>query len=134
MDNCKDFCSQNGLDYVFSHFCGIFVTSTTYFLAYCVIKRNNPFVLPQIILPAFISGLMWATAQVSWFVANSTLSSVVSFPVISTLPGIVGSLWSIFVFKEITGTRNYLFFGGAFLFVLTGVVMVALSKSLPKPA
>lgn len=34
--------SSNALDYVFSHFCGIWITSTFYFLCYCVYKRNQP--------------------------------------------------------------------------------------------
>jgi len=130
MDNCTNKCSQNGLDYVFSHFCGIFITSTAYFLAYCALKGNKPDVLPEIILPGFVSGLMWATAQVSFFIANSTISLVVSFPIMATLPGIVGSLWGILVFKEITGTRNYIFFTLAFIFVGASVTCVALSKSL----
>ena len=34
--------SQNGLDYVFSHFCGIYITSTAFFVIYCMISKNKP--------------------------------------------------------------------------------------------
>jgi len=128
MDNCVDNCSQNGLDYVFSHFCGIYITSTTYFLGYAALRGNRPIVYPEIVLPGFVSGLLWSTAQISWFIANSTIQIVISFPVISTLPGIVGSIWGILVFKEITGRRNFLLFGAAFFCVAACVTCVALSK------
>lgn len=130
MDNCKNGCSQNGLDYVFSHFCGIYITSTLYFMAYCGIMSNKPVVLPEIILPAFVSGFLWATAQVGYFLANSTISIVVSFPILSTLPGAIASLWGILVFKEIQGRRNYIFFGLAFVTVIGCVTTVVLSKAL----
>ena len=39
------------LDYVFAHFSGIFLTSTVYFLAYCVAMKNNPKLHPEAVLP-----------------------------------------------------------------------------------
>ena len=44
--------------------------STAYFLLYCVLKRNKPVVYPEVVLPGVISGVMWAVAQSSFFVAN----------------------------------------------------------------
>jgi len=41
IDNCAT-CSKVGLDYVFPHFCGIYITSTLYFIIYCVVKKTNP--------------------------------------------------------------------------------------------
>ncbi len=91
---------------VFSHFCGIFVSSTFYFIVYGLKMKNRPQVNPQIILPALASGALWhvllvccfscnffilmsprairSAAQISWFVANQELSFVVSFPIITT--------------------------------------------------
>ncbi|MGH0125999.1 UNVERIFIED_CONTAM: hypothetical protein FKN15_015134 [Acipenser sinensis] len=43
--------SQFDLDYVFAQFCGIFLTSTVYFLLYCAAMKNKPKVYPKIILP-----------------------------------------------------------------------------------
>ena len=51
---------SNALDYVFSHFCGIYLASTAYMLAYCCCKRSTPVLYPRVILPGFLSGLMWA--------------------------------------------------------------------------
>jgi len=120
--------SKNGLDYVFSHFSGILVTSTIYMLIYCIVKKNKPDVYPQVILPAVASGTLWAIADICWFVANSELSFVVAFPMITTGPGVIASLWGIFAFREFSGRRNFLFLGGAFTVTIVGVLLIALSR------
>ncbi|CAH1777680.1 unnamed protein product [Owenia fusiformis] len=120
--------SKNGLDYIFSHFCGIYLTSTCIFTAYCMAKRNKPDVYPKAILPGFVSGVMWAVAQSSWFVANATLSEPVSFPIITTGPGIVAALWGVFVFKEIRGFKNLAILCLAFAVTISGAVISGVSK------
>jgi hypothetical protein len=47
------------LDYLFSFYTGILLTSVFYFVLYCVIKKNQPVVYSNLILPGFISGWMW---------------------------------------------------------------------------
>jgi len=120
--------SQNGLDYVFSHFTGIFITSTFYFLLYCVYQKNKPKVYPEVILPGIFSGALWAIAQISWFIANSNLSLVITFPIVSTGPGLLASLWGIFIFKEIRGRKNYLILTLAFIITLIGVILISFSR------
>ncbi|XP_067825433.1 transmembrane protein 144-like isoform X2 [Heptranchias perlo] len=93
--------SQFDLDYVFAHFSGIFLTSTIYFMIYCAIMKNKPKVYPKTILPGFVSGLMWAIANCCWFLANDFLSAVVSFPIITAVPGFIAALWGVLMFKEI---------------------------------
>ena len=75
----------SGLDYVFSHFCGISLTSSVYFLSYCLFKRNRPQLGVGLIIPSVVSGLMWGIAQSGWFIANFNLSESVSFPIITTV-------------------------------------------------
>lgn len=58
--------SKNGLDYVFSHFSGILVTSTFYMLLYCALMKNKPIIYPQSVLPGFFSGFLWAVADICW--------------------------------------------------------------------
>lgn len=58
--------SKDGIDYVFSNFVGIYLTSITVLIIYIFYKKNRPYVEPQIIGPALIGGLMWAVAQMSW--------------------------------------------------------------------
>ncbi|XP_043827744.1 transmembrane protein 144 [Dromiciops gliroides] len=120
--------SQYDLDYVFAHFSGIFVTSTVYFLAYCMIMKNNPKVYPQAILPGFFSGVLWAIASCCWFIANHSLSAVISFPIITAGPGLIAAMWGIFVFKEIKGIKNYLLITLAFCIILAGALATAFSK------
>merc|ERR1711865_847698 len=59
--------SQNGLDYVFNQFCGILLASITYFLAYGAYMKNKPIMNPEIVLPGFLSGILWGIAQTCWF-------------------------------------------------------------------
>ncbi|XP_056010433.1 transmembrane protein 144-like isoform X1 [Ostrea edulis] len=120
--------STNGLDYVFACFCGIYLTSTAYFIVYIIFMKNKPKIYPKIILPGIASGLMWGIATAAWFVANQALSPAISFPIISTGPSIVASLWGIFVFREIRGTKNILILLLGFAFVITGAVLTALSE------
>jgi len=99
--------SQDGLDYVFNQFCGILVASMLYFFIYCAWKGNKPEVNPEIMLPGFVSGVMWAVAQSCWFIANVQLGYSAAFPIILIGPGLIGSLWSVFLFKDIRGHKNY---------------------------
>jgi len=89
--------------------------------------KNKPRVFPEAILPGFVCGAMWATAQCGWFVANGKLEFIVSFPIISTGPGLVGALWGIFLFKEIQGRKNLLMVVAAFIveFVAIGIIVAS---------
>jgi hypothetical protein len=101
--------SMNGLYYVGSQYSGILLSSIFYFIVYAILKRNKPVINPSIALPALISGTMWAIANIGFIVAISALKSAVAYPIVSVLPGIVTSLWSLFWFREIQGKRNYIF-------------------------
>jgi len=121
--------NKNGLDYVFSHFSGIFFTSTLLIIIYSAIKKNYPVVYPQAVLPGIVSGLLWSFAQIAWFVANGKLEMIITFPIISTGPGLIASLWGVLVFKEIQGKRNFITLGAAFVVIIVAVVLIALSKT-----
>ena len=122
--------SANQYDYIFSHFCGILLASTVYFLAYCIYTRNNPYLTSELALPSFLSGTVWSLAQIGWFIANSELAQVVSFPIVTTGPGVVGAIVGIVLYKEIQGQRNFIFLGLAILVTLVGCICIALSKLL----
>ncbi|XP_006815713.1 transmembrane protein 144-like [Saccoglossus kowalevskii] len=128
VQNNVDGASTNGLDYVFAHFCGIYITGTGYFVIYCIAKKNKPNLFPSLVLPAMISGAMWAVAQTAWFVANFTLQEAVSFPIITTGPGIIAAIWGVVVFKEIRGKRNLIILMVAFIITISGAVLSGLSK------
>ncbi|XP_076468462.1 transmembrane protein 144-like isoform X1 [Babylonia areolata] len=121
--------SQNSLDYVFAQYCGIFLTSSVYFVVYTAWKRNKPQVYPEVILPALVGGVMWAIATGCWFVANKALSEPVAFPIVSTIPGAIASLfWGVFVFKEIKGIRNILILLVAVTITAAGAILAGISK------
>ncbi|XP_067106407.1 transmembrane protein 144a [Osmerus mordax] len=120
--------SQFDLDYVFAQFSGIFLTSTVYFLIYCAVMKNKPKVYPGAVLPGFVSGVMWGVATCCWFLANTYLSAVVSFPIITTGPGLIAALWGVLVFKEVKGCCNFMVLGAAFSLVLAGALLTAFSK------
>jgi len=63
--------------------------------------KNKPKIYPKAILPGIISGIMWSIATICWFVANRSLSIPVAFPIITTGPPIIASLWGTVVFREI---------------------------------
>jgi hypothetical protein len=105
----NDLPPHNGLYYVSSQYSGILLSSTFYFIIYSLFKRNRPSINPSIALPAMASGVMWAFANIGFIVAISALKSAVAYPIVSVLPGIVTSLWSLFWFREIQGKRNYIF-------------------------
>lgn len=118
---------NNGLYYVQSQYSGILLTSMVYFIIYTIFKRNKPAINPSIALPAMISGAMWAIANVGFIVAISSLKSAVAYPIVSVLPGIVTSLWSLFWFREIQGKGNYIFLVLGMIVRIVAALLSALS-------
>jgi hypothetical protein len=122
--------SDDNFNYVFPHYLGIWLTSWCYTLIYCLWKQFNnrkPYIPADCVVPGAISGVMWGIAEIAWFFANGQLGFSVTFPIISSGPGFIGSLWGIFLFKEITGTRNFMILGLAVAITLPALIMVALS-------
>jgi len=113
--------------YFYSHICGILLSSTFYFIIYCVLSRNKPQVFPQVTLPALISGFMWSLAQLAYFKATSGLGMVITTPIATVGPGVVGALWSVFVFHEIRGRSNYLTLVVAIAMSTIAILMIAFS-------
>ncbi|KAL5014967.1 hypothetical protein ScPMuIL_009237, partial [Solemya velum] len=124
--------SSDALDYVLPYYVGSWLTSTVYFMIYSAVKRNRPMVYPKAILPGLASGLMWGVATACWFVSNKTLSEPVAFPIITTGPAVIASMWGVFLFKEIKGHRNIAILLLGFCFVGAGATLSGLSK-IAKP-
>jgi glucose uptake protein GlcU len=128
--------SDNGLDYVFSHFFGIFLTALIEVVLFTGVDKLvqlpsifTPDAYEDMILPGFLCGVGWAIAQVAWFVANDNLGLVVSFPIIALGPSIVASLWSVFLFKEIRGTRNYIILVAAFVLLAISATCTVFARN-----
>ena len=115
---------------VFPHFTGIFLASSSYFLIYLIVmavRGEAPDIYPSTILPAMASGFLWAIAMVSWFVANNELKLAITFPIATSTPGLVASLWGVLVFKEIRGRRNLVLLCCAFSLTVLACILIALS-------
>jgi len=120
--------SKDAMDYVISHFSGIFCASLLYFLVYLAMNGRRSFYGREVVLPGIGSGLLWGIAQVGWFKANGILSYVVAFPIIVSVPGVMAAIWGIVLFGENRGCRNLSLLGLVILLQGVGVIIVALSK------
>jgi glucose uptake protein GlcU len=120
------------IHFAFSHFAGIFLMSTFILIIYAIVKKNQPFMDQRTILPGLSAGIFWAIAQCGFFVGSIKLGLTIAFPMVSTGPAVISSLWGILVFKEITGRRNLMWMGLAFFTTLIGITFITLSNVLPK--
>lgn len=121
---------DSSLNYVFPHFCGIWIASWSYMILYATYKYMNGEVLyvnHLSILPAAMAGAMWGIACIAWFVANGKLGFSISFPLITSGPGFVGSMYGIFLFDEISGKKNFVILGVAFTITLVGLIFISAS-------
>ncbi|CAI5448226.1 unnamed protein product [Caenorhabditis angaria] len=114
--------------YIFSYCVGSFLTSTVIFIIYGCIKKNQPLINPELSLPSIMSGLLYGTAITTFFMANQHLDQVIAYPILSKAPGIIVSLWAIFLFKEIQGKRNILQLYLGIFVTLLGIAFISMSK------
>ncbi|KAF2076621.1 hypothetical protein CYY_002107 [Polysphondylium violaceum] len=115
------------LSFIFCHFSGIFLFNTLVFIVYAIFKRPPQF-YPQTILPSFISGFLWGIANCGLMVATQILGYTIGFPIGSSGPMVVSSLWSVLFFKEIQGVKNLLILLVSFMFLGAGITLLALSS------
>lgn len=118
---------DNGLYYINSQYSGILLSSIFYFIFYAALKKNRPAINPSIALPAIATGVMWGIANIGFIVAISALKNAVAYPIVNVLPGVVTSLWSLFLFREIQGTQNYIYLGIGMLIRVIAAVLSGLS-------
>ena len=71
---------------------------------------------------------MWGVADALWFVANEKLGFVVAFPIVLAGPGIVASLWGIFLLRELEGTRNFVLTAIVAVLVVSGAACISASR------
>ena len=127
VDNYNDV-STNGLDYVFSMFSGDLISVFTYFLVYCVIKKNHPYVNRTAILPGCVNGLVWGIGACCFQFSNSVLSQAITFPIALGLQSLMGVLYGVFLFKEICGVTNFVILSLGFVATIGGSALCGISK------
>jgi hypothetical protein len=119
--------NRNYIEYMHSFYTGIFLATLFYFIVYCVIKRNQPRVYANLILPGLVSGWMWGVAGLFYFLATSVLSQAVSFPIANCGPSVFSALWGVLLYKEIKGGRNIMFLFAGFSVAISASVLLGLS-------
>ncbi|CAE7260433.1 TMEM144 [Symbiodinium natans] len=119
--------SSRVLDYVWSHFLGIFATAILALAAYVAVMRRKSYMPKALILPAVASGVLWAIAQVAWFQANASLGYAIAFPIIASLPGILGLFIGTCFFGEMKSSRSRLLALLGLLLRCPGVALIAVS-------
>lgn len=92
-------------DYVFSHFTGILVLTASAFTVIKIINRET-YVGKNVILPGLVAGILWGIAQIGWFQANSALSFVIAFPIITGVPGVLSAILGVVLFGENRDPRS----------------------------
>jgi len=122
--------SNDMVDYTFTVYNGILLGALFYFSIYNISMKNRPFINTQSVFPSMCSGVGWAIAMTCYFTAldKNNLGVETTFPIVSTGPIIVSSLWGVLYYKEIKGTRNMAFMGAAIMTSILAVVAVSLSK------
>jgi glucose uptake protein GlcU len=106
---------------------GIWIANTVALLFYCLVKRNQPEIYPNMILPSIISGIMWALACSGWMVATAYLGFTVGYVLVAIGPMIVNSFWTTVVYREISGKKNIIILLASLSVAVGGVVLLALS-------
>lgn len=117
------------LDYLFSHFSGIFLSSTCYMMLYVAVRRNRPWVSAELALPSFLGGVCWGIATVGWFVGNEELSMTIAYPIITIGPGLVSMAIGGIAYKEVAGFRATATIIASTLIYVGASVLIVLSKS-----
>jgi multidrug transporter EmrE-like cation transporter len=122
--------SRQPLDYILPQTLGIVLFNGLVLLGYLSYKRftgGEPYIACSVVLPAMISGAMWAVAFTSFNVANAALSSCIAYPIISTGPSVVSMTIGILCFGEYKTLANLAKIGVAFALAIGGVILISQS-------
>jgi len=119
--------SKDQMDYVWSHFAGILLMGNLVFVIYVMVRGEKSYVPRSVVIPAIISGAIWAIAQLAWFKANEALSLSVAFPIVASLPGIIAMILGICCFGELQTRRARIFALLGILVRVPGIGLIALS-------
>jgi hypothetical protein len=116
------------MDYVFCNFLGIMLTGNVFLVLYLLIRGEKSHTPRSTVLPAILSGAIWAVGQLAWFKANQELSLVIAVPIVSSLPGIVALTIGVFVFGELKTQRARRFAAVGVSIRAIGIGLIALSS------
>ena len=118
--------------FFFSQYVGIFLTSLAAYAAYCAVHAARKAPVPAVpltaMLPAVVSGAIWAVAGAGAMFATDGLGYSVGYPLALNGAFLVNVLWASLYYREIQGRRNVMLFAAAVVLNVIGSVLVSLSK------
>lgn len=127
VDNYKG-SSINMSDYTFSMNSGVLISALVYFIIYSsVTKKNQQQVNGRIFLPSFLTGVLWTISNTAFFMATNTMSQSITFPITNCCPSVV-TLFIALLFKEINGTKNFIWLFIILCMTIAGSVLCGISK------
>ncbi|GMS91860.1 hypothetical protein PENTCL1PPCAC_14035, partial [Pristionchus entomophagus] len=83
--------------YMLSFAVGSILTSLFIFTAYSLLCQNLPFINVETAIPSLLGGICYGNATCLLFVAMEHLNQVIAFPICSMAPGIINTLWAVFL-------------------------------------
>jgi len=117
---------QPAIAVVFPQCVGIWVASSAIYLAYSTFADWQGWeVHNSVIRPAYFSGCIWTAGFVFLTLGVKQLGFSICYTIDAVVPIAIAGLLSVFVFKEIQGTRSLLLFACAFVLQGTGVSLIA---------
>jgi len=117
---------QPAIAVVFPQCVGIWVASSAIYLAYSTFADWQGWeVHNSVIRPAYFSGWIWTTGFVFLTLGVRQLGFSICYTIDAVVPIAIAGLLSVFVFKEIQGTRSLMLFACAFVLQATGVSLIA---------
>ena len=117
--------------FFFSQFTGIWLMSVaaySLYFAYSASKPKRPSVSLDAMLPAMLSGVMWAVASAGAMLATEELGYSVGYPLTLNGAFLVNVCWAVLYYKEVRGAKNLRLFAAAVCFDVLGSVLIALSR------
>ncbi|CEF59430.1 Transmembrane protein 144 [Strongyloides ratti] len=116
--------------YILSLGLGVFITTSLIFFISIRLYGLKSDILgnKDIMLSSILSGLIWFNSMYFMLKAIDIVSQIITYPIMSISPGLIGILWSIFYFKEICGTKNYIAIFIAMFIAICGIFLLVFSK------
>uniref|UniRef100_A0A0K0FE40 Transmembrane protein 144 (inferred by orthology to a human protein) n=1 Tax=Strongyloides venezuelensis TaxID=75913 RepID=A0A0K0FE40_STRVS len=135
LDNPNELLDRNekkltSFTFILSLGLGVFTTTSLLFFSSIHLYglRSDVLGSKDILLSSIVSGFIWLNSMCLMLKAIDIVSQTITYPIMSICPGFIGTMWSIFYFKEIHGLKNYLAIFFAIFIASCGIFLLVISK------
>ena len=94
------------------------------------LRLPRPALSGEAVVPAILSGMIWACAGLGAMLAMDGLGFGVGYMLCTNGAILVNGAWSVGYYREISGRRDLALFGGAFALNLAASAIIAEHRSL----